>query len=173
VLTDLGWFINLGEENAEMLKTISKQDVMDLFMSRIHPSSPERAKLAVHMYSQKQQQKRISTDAAEAFQSAVLDAAVNLPGDAGKENVQVSVADQMTLDEYAEQWKSILGDGPHTKELLNMLPTLADKYPAHGEEDMSTRREGAVYIEDIELFKRGLERSEEPKGVEWGDVPVN
>ncbi|KAG8937301.1 Insulinase (Peptidase M16) [Tulasnella sp. 418] len=40
------------EVDAELLKGITKQDVVDLFMTKMHPSSKTRSKLSIHMRSQ-------------------------------------------------------------------------------------------------------------------------
>lgn len=44
----------LGSRDAVILEQTSKQDVIDLFMTYLHPSSPARKKLSVHLNSQYQ-----------------------------------------------------------------------------------------------------------------------
>lgn len=43
----------LGWDDADLLDNITKDEVLALFMRSVHPASPTRAKLSVHLTSQK------------------------------------------------------------------------------------------------------------------------
>ena len=43
----------LDATNADMLDNITKSDVLTLFKSQVHYSSPTRAKISIHLASQK------------------------------------------------------------------------------------------------------------------------
>ena len=122
------------------------------------------------MHSQKPRPKGISKAAAQAFNSLVRASGVVLPDDG---EGQDQVEGKLTVAAFVAKWKDVLGDMEQAKELLDAIPALAEKYPVEGEDD-DLRREGAVYIEDLESWKEGLELAEEAKPlVDWGDLPVS
>jgi insulysin len=69
-----------GERDAD-LEEITKKDVL-LFMKHIHPSSPSRSKLSVHLVSQKLPSPKIITiAAAEAFEDVVRNSQLSVDED--------------------------------------------------------------------------------------------
>jgi insulysin len=141
-------------------------------MSRIHPSATMRAKLAVHMYSQKPRPKLISSEAAQKFEAAVLASGMDLTDGTG--GWRDELGSRASVDQFIAYWKTTLGDEAQAQELLGVIPALAEEFPTEPEDESQMRREGAEYIEDMKLFKQKLPLSDEPKPlVEWGDLPVS
>jgi insulysin len=168
-LTDLF----LAENDADELQKVSKQDVLDLFLARVHPSASHRSKLSVHVISQKPRPQKISAAAAQAFASIVRVNGVAILNEWQDE----LGSDQPPIAEFIKYWQGILvGDNwtpEATKELLTKIPPLMEKYPADGTDDNAVR-EGATYIKDVKTFKAALAMSEEPKPlVDWGDLPLS
>ena len=56
---------------SKLLETVTKDEMLSLFLTRVHPSSPSRSKLSVHMISQKTRPKRVSVEATTSFEAAV------------------------------------------------------------------------------------------------------
>jgi insulysin len=162
-----------AENDANELQKVSKQDVLDLFLSRVHPSASRRSKLSIHIRSQKPRPKKISTAAAQAFESIV-----RLNGAAILNEWQDELgSDQPPIADFVKYWQAILVEDKWTpdatKELLMKIPPLMEKYPAD-EGDDNAVREGATYIKDVKTFKAALTVSEDPKPlVEWGDLPLS
>ncbi|KAJ7481222.1 Metalloenzyme, LuxS/M16 peptidase-like protein [Mycena galericulata] len=151
------WDFLRNEKDAEFIQDVTKEDVLKLFLSDLHPASPTRAKLSVHMRSQKPRQLRVSSAAAETF--TVLDAP--------------SSDETPPLLDFEKYWSGVLGGIPGGQDLLGMIPDLVAKFPVPGEgEDVP--RPGVTYITDVDAFKKGLGVSVDPGPmVQWGDLPVS
>jgi insulysin len=149
---------------------VTKQDILDLYNNNVHPSAPHRAKLSVHLHSQKPRPKQISEAAAQAFEEKVVDGGIMPAGGIADE---LGAGTQMSVADFVEHWKNVLGDDAQAKGLLADIPALVDKYPAT-EEDIGRRLVGPIYIEDVAQFRKGMRLSEDPKPVvAWGDLPVS
>jgi insulysin len=160
-----------------MLKSISKSDVLQIFLSHVHPSSPIRSKLSVHCLSQKSRPKKISAAAAVAFEGLARNAGVAFDDAGWQEELGSNPAP--TITDFENYWKGILVEPavkPEvTQQLLAEIPLVAENHPVQDEdEDGAVRRQGVMYIEDVKAFKASLALSEEPKPlVEWGDLPTS
>ena len=162
-------FSVLDEKDALLLKTITKDDVLSLFMTRVHPSSKTRAKLSIHMVSQKIRAKKVSLAASQAFETLVHEAFPDVDEKAWKETVE---SDALSLVEFGHYWLKIL-DSDEGRKFLAQLPVLVDKYPVDGEGE-DRRRPEITYIEDPKAFKAGLTLSVDPGPfVQWNDLPVS
>jgi insulysin len=151
-----------GEQDADLLKNISKQDILTLFLSRIHPSSTTRSKLSVHLRSQKPPPQKLSAAAVEAFE-----ASLGKPELRGSWKEELGDDSTPYLDQFESYWKAQGVDSV----LLASIPDLAKKYPL---EDKVLPREGVEYIDDVKAFKKFLQVSEETgPSVEWGDIPLS
>jgi len=175
---DSGYFDFLRrQQDAETLKSITKDDIIKLFLSHIHPSSPTRSKLSVHCRSQKPRPKKISAGAVLAFEGLVRNAGVSFDETAWQEELGSNPAPNVV--DFENHWKGILAEPAVTPEmaqqLLGEIPSLVEGHPAEvADEDGIVRREGVTYIEDVKAFKASLALSEEPKPlVEWGDLPTS
>lgn len=162
------WDFFRNEKDAELLQTITKGDMLELFLKQVHPSSPTRSKLSVHMVSQKPRPQRVSAAAAEAFEVLVRGA---LP-DVNEKVWRTSVDEEdPSLIEFGKYWVKVL-HSEEGKKLLAQLPSLVDKYPVEGEDD-DRKAPNATYIKDMRAFKAGLTASVDPGPmVEWNDLPV-
>jgi len=157
------------EKDALFLKTITKDDVLSLFMTHVHPSSKTRAKLSMHMVSQKIRTKKVSLAASQAFETLVHEAFPDVDEKAWKESVE---SDTLNLVEFGHYWLKIL-DSDEGRKCLAQLPVLVDKYPVDGEGE-DRRRSDITYIEDPKAFKAGLTVSVDPGPfVQWNDLPVS
>lgn len=159
--------------DADILSNITKDDVLKLFLSHVHPASPTRAKLSVHLQSQKPRAKTVSPAASEAFSTSVKGAGIAVDEAA----LNAEIGDQLpTLQDYLKFWKTALekaGVGADTLiETLRGLPAIVDAHPVPGEEVGGTVP-GATYITSMKDFKRTLTVTEDPKPVvDWGDLPT-
>ncbi|KAF8163442.1 Metalloenzyme, LuxS/M16 peptidase-like protein [Crassisporium funariophilum] len=163
------WDFFRHQKDAELLRTITKENVMNLFMSKVHPSSQTRSKLSVHMVSQKAQPNKLSASAAQAFEVLVHQTHPTLDEKAWRESVE---GDTPNLVEFAQYWMKVLNteDG---KKVMMQLPGLMEKYPVDGEGE-DRKRSDVVYIEDMKAFKAGLAASVDPGPmVQWNDLPVS
>ncbi|TCD63541.1 Insulinase (Peptidase M16) [Steccherinum ochraceum] len=165
------------DTNIEVLKTITKQDILDFFMKYIHPSSPTRAKISVHMKSGKPRPKKVD--------AAALPVMAELASSRGVTNIPEAWTEELTadgealLDPVVAFWKDLLAkDGSGVSSdaapaLLADISAVADKYPA------ASQREGAIpesvtVLTDMEVLRARLLPSSPPKPtVEWGDLPTS
>lgn len=147
-----------GQTDIAQLRQITKSDIIDLFMTYIHPSSTTRSKLSVHMKSQYKGVKFDPNSAAslvEAFTkhniSVDQDALTKLVGgqpelSTVKEFAMNAVAKVADLAEEAKKEVQSLVEG-----LQGVTAGGAD-----GAGQEVKLREGNVWIEDIHRFKAGL-----------------
>ena len=157
----------LDIKDATMSRTITKSDVLDLFMSKVHPSSQTRSKLSVHMLSQKPRPKRVSCAAAQAFEVLVRQAFPGIDEKAWRNSVEEEIP---SLVEFGQYWLKAL-DTEEGKKVLMQLPALLNEYPVAGEDD-DHKRTDVVYIEDQKAFKAGLLSVANPGPLEqWNDFP--
>ncbi|KDQ33027.1 hypothetical protein PLEOSDRAFT_1032530 [Pleurotus ostreatus PC15] len=167
-----------NEADAKLLQEVTKKDVLTLFLTYVHPSSPSRAKLSVHMRSQKPRPPKISHAAAQAFEVLAQSAGIS-PEDAqswkdtlGEEDGPISSAD------FTKYWVGVFGKLaaplPQEKiqELVTQMQALAKKYPVEGE-DEDQPRPGVTYFEDASSFKSSLQVAPDPGPmVQWDDLPT-
>ncbi|KAJ9094236.1 hypothetical protein QFC21_006062 [Naganishia friedmannii] len=150
--------------DVEQIKSTTKQEIIDLFMTHIHPSSTTRAKLSIHMDSQAPP----PADATAAFD----------PTTAATSLVEALAAKSVTLpeDKLTLLLESEPAPGPEeirafAREYLSAateLPeedrtSLEELIAAVGEADVDPKkvqearvRSSNVVIEDIIAFKAGL-----------------
>ncbi|KDR81747.1 hypothetical protein GALMADRAFT_58881 [Galerina marginata CBS 339.88] len=162
------WDFLRNEKDAVFLTGITKNDILQLFLSRVHPSSKTRSKLSVHMISQKSGPKRVSVSAAEAFENLVHEAFPDIDEKAWRSAVENN---NPTIIEFGQYWLKTL-NSEEGKKLLAQLPDLVDQHFVEGE-DEDRPRSNVTYIEDKKAFKQGLTPSVDPGPmVEWNDLPV-
>ena len=162
-----------GACDAESLKSVTKDDVLKLFLSRVHPSSPTRSKLAVHCNSQIPRPKQVSLAAAQAFESLVRSAGIAVEVGGWQEESASDPAP--TITSFEKYWKGILVEpgveSEVAQQLLGQIISLVDKYPIQGVDEFgAVRRDDVNYIEDVVAFKGGLTLSEPPEPlVAWDE----
>ncbi|KAJ7256509.1 Metalloenzyme, LuxS/M16 peptidase-like protein [Mycena haematopus] len=171
-VTNGQWDFLRSQKDAEFIQQVTKEDVLRMFLNDVHPASKTRAKLSIHMQSQKPRQPRVSSAATEAFAVLVREKAVVGLTEAAW-NDAPNGEDHPQLPDFVKYWTTILGEKEGGCELLAMIPDLVSRYPVPGEgEDVA--RPGVTYITDVEAFKRGLVASVDPGPMEqWGDLPIS
>ena len=161
-----------GMEDAEYLTTVTKQDVLSLFLSRVHPSSKTRSKLSIHAQSQKTPPKHVSRAAADAFAEVMQEHFIEI------EDVDWSTSlyadGEPTEAQFSAFWKEALATRApvETSDMLfSSLPHLLEHFPAQ-KDAQGSLREDVIHIQDILAFRKSLKVSEHPKPlVAWNDLP--
>lgn len=150
------------------METITKADILNIFLSRVHPSAKGRSKLSVHMKSQKPRPQNLSAAAVDAFEAIVHQEHADLDVKAWKTSL---ATENPSLIEFGQYWlKNLKPDA--AKKLLVQLPGLAQKFPLEGEEG-GHKRINSIYIEDKKAFKASLNVSIDPGPiVDWNDLPT-
>ncbi|RXW22316.1 hypothetical protein EST38_g3526 [Candolleomyces aberdarensis] len=162
------WDFLRNENDAKLLDTVTKDEMQSLFVTRVHPSSPSRSKLSVHMISQKARPKRVSVEATTAFEAAVSQQFPLVDPKAWKADLE----ETPLLQDFTAYWKGKLGEDEKAQALLKTVPSLVEQYPLEGERQHFSKQ-GATYIQDIKQFKQSLQPSVDPGPlVEWNDLPV-
>ena len=158
------------EDDARLLKSITKEEVLEIFMSHVHPSSVARSKLSVHLVSQKPRPKKISMAAAQGFEALLR---TTIPEVEIDNNISTAdIEDRPTVFDFVEYWKERLESIEARDALLAALSDLVEKYPVDAELESSGQLSGTS-IQDIKAFKAGLTISVDPGPmVQWGDLPV-
>jgi insulysin len=163
-----------GAHDVETLKSITKEDILKLFLSKVHPSSPIRSKLSVHCLSQKPRPKKVSLAAAQAFADLVRAAGFVVDEAAWQEEMGSDPAP--TVVDFEKYWKGVLVEPgvkvEEAQQLLEQISSLAEKYPAQEEDENGVvRRAGVNYIDDVKAFKASLPLSEPPRPlVPWDEL---
>ena len=152
------------------MKTIGKQDVLSLFLSRVHPSSKTRSKLSIHAKSQKSRPIHISRAAADAFAQVVRENGIQVE-EAGWSS-SLFADGEPTEAQFSAYWKNALADAPEgmSDRVFAAMPHLLELFPAENDAQGSLTKD-VIHIDDIHAFKEGLKVSEYPKPlVAWDDV---
>jgi insulysin len=167
----LTWILCLGFNDSDLLTEISKDEVLELFLSRVHPSGVKRSKLSVQLQSRKPRPPRISATAATAFEALVGAANIFVDGAGWKEDL----TDENPLaSEFVKHWQDALSsiDDQEKLTLMKRIPELMVLYPVD-DEVRDVKMAGVTFVEDVKDFKASLEVTELPKPlVEWGDLPL-
>ncbi|EIN07085.1 hypothetical protein PUNSTDRAFT_53482 [Punctularia strigosozonata HHB-11173 SS5] len=166
------------DQDADLLRSITKAEILDLFSSRVHPDSKQHAKLSIHMKSQKQRAVKLSFEALQEFERSLKTA---VPADSippsWKEDLGVSEAtDEVSAVDLTKYWLEKAGSNSFPKEgggtvtaLLNTIPELARKH--NTDQDSEEPETEAQIIEDIKKFRDGLRLSADAQPlVDWGDL---
>lgn len=157
-----------AEKDANLLKDITKEDVLSLFMSNVHPSSKTRSKLSVQMRSQTPRPQKVSAQAAEQFTAIVRAKMPDLDESAWKD---LGEGDHNVPD-FQAHWVQALQGRDGLQELVNAMVVLMAKYPVQGEGE-DAPRPGVEYITDLKAFRAGLTPSTDlGPMVQWGDLPA-
>lgn len=88
-------FLFPGFRDAEQIKQINKQEIIDLFMKYIHPSSTTRSKLSLHMDSQAPSRRKSD----EVTQGPLED------GPSEDRHISVRDKDETQDDQSTKQWR--------------------------------------------------------------------
>ena len=161
-----------GTEDADFLGAVSKQDILSLFLTRVHPSSKTRSKLSIHIQSQKPQPKHVSHAAAYAFVQIAHEQGFNLEG--VDWNSSLYADGEASEIQFTTFWKNTLTEGPAgaVEKIFAALPHLTERFPAERDATGSLK-EDVIHIKDVPAFRKSLQVSEPPKPlVVWNDLPI-
>jgi len=146
------------ETDAAILETVTRQEVLEVFNKFIHPSSPIRGKISVHLRSQAAPPARVSAAAAHEFLPHLL--SHNIP--IIQAEYETGSAAQPPLDAalayYTQFFTSLKTlDQSQIDKLLALLMKLVKLHPLAEEGVEPVRlREGTVFIKDVADFKAQL-----------------
>ncbi|KAI0273475.1 Metalloenzyme, LuxS/M16 peptidase-like protein [Gloeopeniophorella convolvens] len=160
-------------EDADFLQAVTKDDVLSLFLTRIHPSSKSRSKLSIHAQAQKPRPKHVSRAAAEAFVQIAQEQGAKL--DDSDWSASLFADGEPPETQFAAFWKQALSgslDGVSDK-VFTALPSLLERHPAEKDARGSLSKD-VVHIKDILEFRKSLKVSEPPRPlVDWNDLPMS
>lgn len=166
-----------GDHDASLVKSITKQEIISLFMSRIHQSSSSRAKMSVHLRSQKPRPKKIGLVAMEAFENTLIEQGIKVNGQKWRE--ELTGDGEPLLSQFTKYWEDTLpvqdpSLTPETLEqIMGCVPALLEQYPADGDYEGKIK-DGVHFIEDPKAFKASLRRADPPRPlVQWDDLPMS
>lgn len=160
----------IGDNDANMLEGVTKEEVISLFLAQIHPSSTTRAKLSVHAASRKPREKKVSSKALEDLNAYIQEQSFVLP-----EGWQEGLGEEPAADTVVKAIRGALVDAaPETIASLALkLTELVEKSPAESD-NKGTLKEGVVVIKDLIRFRELVTVSDSPKPlVDWNDLPVS
>ncbi|KAJ8483108.1 hypothetical protein ONZ51_g4915 [Trametes cubensis] len=165
------------DNDADLLESITKDDILALFRSRAGPSSTSRAKLSIHVKSQKPRPAKISVAAMEAFAKKVAEHGYAVDEQAWKANL--AAEGDAPLEKFANYWRDTLLAQASTvspqvaQELTKEVPALLEQYPA-SDDGKDVVIEGATFVQEPKAFRASLEPSERPRAlVDWNDLPTS
>ncbi|OCH92098.1 insulin-degrading enzyme [Obba rivulosa] len=164
------------ESDANLLNAITQDDVLSLFLSRVHHSSSSRAKISIQLRSQQPRPKKVSREAISAFVNMIADRGFSAANAPWKEVFPDDT--EPLFAQFAQYWQDTLAQedwnvpSDAAKELLESLPALLEQYPAKTESEAVIPDDVSV-IQDVAAFKSSLRVSDKPKPlVDWGDLPT-
>ncbi|KIY63428.1 insulin-degrading enzyme [Cylindrobasidium torrendii FP15055 ss-10] len=154
--------------DADLLSEITKEDVLDLFLTKVHPASKTRAKLSVHMQSVKPRVPRVSEAAAAQFAELVAKSMPDVDQSAAASELGEGVH---SILDFRAHWAQVLAGRDVTK-LMEAFPRIMQENPVEGEGEDRVR-EGVTYITDPGEFRKTLKPAPAVASrVEWGDLPA-
>lgn len=171
---DLLTYLPVEQIDAETLRSVSRQDVLNLFMERIHPSSKIRSKLSLHLRSQTASGSKFTVAA-----SKVLLVELKAKGVAvQEEDYHKLSAAEPPLSAVKAFWSNhfkTLSDlsKEDADSLLKAMDRIAKENPAEtvAGEDEGKLGEDVVHVHDMAVFKAGLVMSKAATPVvEYNDV---
>jgi insulysin len=162
-----------GFKEAEILKTLSRQDVINCFMLHIHPKSEQRRKLSVQCKSQIQAAGKFGVETAEAFSRDLQDAGVKFDA----ELFLQLAAREPPVEAVVAHWSAVLAQDKTLEEAtrLRLIEQLKKhsaqsvREPAANDENLNPTIVPVLppsFIVDAAEFKRILTISGAPVPVE-------
>ena len=150
------------------MKDVTKEEVLSLFLSSVHQSSSQRAKVSVHCVSRKPQPKNLSSIALLEVDAVLEKYGITPPAD-WMENLP----ETRTVPDTLQVLKEFIRDPAAAAIVEKELAALAEKYP-----DESDRHgvlpAGYVAVGDPKKFRDSLQVAEGATPlVDWGDLPVS
>ncbi|KAI0748561.1 Metalloenzyme, LuxS/M16 peptidase-like protein [Daedaleopsis nitida] len=179
--THIEWgYLNFHRRDieADLIESVTKDEVLAVYRSHVDPSSSERAKLSVHFKSQKPRPANISVAAMEAFAQKVAEKGYAVDEQAWRD--ALAAEGDAALDKFGKYWRDALLAQAATvppqvaQSLTAEVPALLKQYPAADEKEDVVVDERTVFIQDPKAFRASLPVNERPRPmVEWGDLPTS
>lgn len=151
--------------DVEALKKVNKEDVINLFMKYIHPSSDERAKLSVHLNSQVKAT-RFSVKAAETLEKESSERGLPTPKEAFDMLKSQQPNVEIVKEHTSQSLVSVEGIAKEqTDAVLARIDELAKEHPfekeVSTEGEVSSLQKSSVNVKKISVqetidFKAGL-----------------
>lgn len=117
--------------DVEAIAQTTKEQVVDLFMKYIHPSSPTRSKLSVHLNSTASPALRFSTNAVDALEQAVNAQGIPVPKEAFEtlrsQQPAIETVKDMAAQALAQSSTPLPAEG--VKQMLQLVDSLAAQFP--------------------------------------------
>ena len=151
-----------------MVRDVTKEEVLSLFLTSVHPSSSQRAKLSVHCVSHKPRPKILSSMALLEVDAALEKHGITLPID-----WMDKLPEADTVSGTLQALKEIINDPAAAVVVEKELASLAEKYPDDNDRH-GILPTGYVTIDDPKKFRDSLQVAEGAIPlVDWGDLPVS
>jgi insulysin len=147
-----------GESETETVRSLSKNDVLSFLMAYVHPDSPTRSKISVHLCSQKFPSPRVSLRAAHVLLERFK--AVGIPVKEAEFNAAARL--QLPTDVHQTAWRDYFEKDDPTfdkriaAELVDLIAKVAKQYPVEGDSVDGKLKEGAVYIDNMAALRSRL-----------------
>lgn len=154
-----------GVRDVEQIKQTTKQEIIDVFMRYIHPSSPTRRKLSIHMDSQVKPTEDPATRATALMESLVAKNVV-VP----EEPLKQLTASQPSVDAVQAFARECIKASEIKEEERTSLDVLVDALAEPPKETTARIRDSNVFIEDIVGWKASLQCSAAARPVEALEV---
>ena len=171
-------FLVSGDIEADLIESVTKDEVLALFRSHVDPSSSERSKVSVHLKSQKPRPAKISVAAMEAFAQKVAEKGYVVDEQAWRD--ALAADGDAALDKFGQYWRDTLlaqaatVPPPVAQSLTAEVPALLKQHPAADDKEVVAIDERVVFIQDPKAFRASLPVNERPRPlVEWGDLPTS
>ena len=167
VLSNSNLMLILGEIDAGNIGNVTREDVMKLFMERIHYSSPNRSKLSIHLRSQASPSPKFSVEASQVLLPALQEKGVEVQVD----DYHKLSAGEPSLANVQAFWSTHFKTLPNlstgdANELLRLMEQLTRTHPSKSEGESGVVDTAAEYIRDVAVFKAGLTVSKAATPVE-------
>ncbi|KAI0093889.1 insulin-degrading enzyme [Irpex rosettiformis] len=165
---------NHNDTNAELLDDVTKADVLALFKSHVHYSSPTRAKTSLHLASQRPAPTYVSEQAFAIFAQEVKVANRDVDTIGWKD--EVFAHGEPLVKQVIAYLLPILEDGVSdegtVQHFRDRLTTLIEEYPAKTNALGKLRPESRL-IEDVRAVRASRKLTDYPVPlVQWGDLPI-
>ncbi|KAK8849760.1 hypothetical protein IAR55_005095 [Kwoniella newhampshirensis] len=165
-ITDRYYEFDKRETDVAELRKTTKQDILDVLMTYIHPSSPKRAKLSIQL---KSQYKGIKFDSAAA--QPLIESFVKAGIAVDQASIQKLLSSNPDIESVKKFALGVIDSAENVSEdtrqaLKESVEGLKGTSAGASEEEEVKVKEGNVFIEDIHSFKAGLRPSKAAVPVE-------
>lgn len=155
-ITDNYYEFSKLETEIRELKAVTKAQVLDFFMTKVHPASSTRSKLSIHMASQaKAKGTKFDPASAAAIMAGFAKHGVAVD-QAGLGALAATNPELKAVQEYGRKLVAEADLAPEAAAELNTLIDGLEAATPNPADAEATLREGNVLIKDINAFKAGL-----------------